>query len=262
MLGRRRSMRSGGSRLAGGGAVWRARGVVRASADVTRGTGLRSLRAARAATRTRATTSCSTSSRGAASRRDTAGSATGSVTACVVGSRCRRVCPRAPRRRCRGSSTGRSLRERDAVTTLCSMAQTQAERARNYRKRKREERESLAASRGPVAPSRHVTRRAAQDEARADRVERATAILQQPLPPRGELLDEALRTLRSVALDAGAAEASRVGAGRAIVAWAAGPSGGTGRGASGSEGTQGGAPSSENGDGDPPRTPTLDDVFQ
>jgi hypothetical protein len=52
---------------------------------------------------------------------------------------------------------------------------------------------------------------------KAGRVARAKAVLLQPLPPDSELLLEAIGTLRSVHLDPDCAEASRVGAAKAII---------------------------------------------
>lgn len=145
------------------------------------------------------------------------------------------------------------------------MALTQAERARNYRKRKAEERAAARASQPPDPTPREPSRQKKRDRARADRVKRAIELLEQPVPPRAELLDEAIRTLRSVGLDPGAGESSRVAAGRALLSWASGAGGGADRGAQGSEAQASGAASSGNGGGDangPPRAPTLDEALQ
>jgi hypothetical protein len=144
------------------------------------------------------------------------------------------------------------------------MVMTAAERARNYRKRKADERAKAGKGRGGVKASRGVTRQAKRDEARADRVQRAVALLDAPIPPRGELLDEALRILRSVGLDPGAAESSRVAAGRALMVWAGGRSPTDRRGEPGSQETTPAQPSSPQDvpAPGPEKEPTLDDLLQ
>jgi hypothetical protein len=148
------------------------------------------------------------------------------------------------------------------------MAMTPAERARKCRAKKREAREKAEALGGGVLGSRRITKmakRAAADSARADRVQRAVALLDAPIPPRGQLLDEALRILRSVGLDPGAAESSRVSAGRALMDWASGDPG-SGVVPAKKDTTDGEASSPETGSDGPPGPPagrpTLDQRFQ
>lgn len=131
--------------------------------------------------------------------------------------------PTTPRQPCLGSEGKKRVCWARPGTAWCA----------NHDPERAEERRANGGKRKPKAPKPvlpegwrpewRAPRPPRVQEPTEERLARAQEILESATPPPAELREEAIRVLRSIALDPGAAEASRVGAARTLLEASAKP---------------------------------------